>query len=303
MTDDKVNNTPQGSLRQTVSNSDRKGHIRWCPYWCVINDRLMWAASSLWCVCYTCVSNNFFTIDLNRQAIKAKCFTVVMERDFQDSINKWNYTTEKRYQSRLKSNQILTNLAENIIRLTCQWQFWVLSQTTSFITSVRRPHSLFLQIPDLQLHVMLCCLSCQPSIQTPILNTSTQFPILPLFLFVWELFWGRGGGGGGGGGGGFFFWVPSHISWVHHFWWDFWVCERFFNSTLEVVPFCLPGWCMPVCFCCWHYLSRTWMSGSFESVWWNVCVHRTPQFILSSERGSSRGGWAGGLGQCKDFTI
>ena len=29
-----------------------------------------------------------------------------------------------------------------------------------------------------------------------------------------------------------------------------------------------------VCFCCWHSPSTTWISGSFESIRWNVCVYR-----------------------------
>ena len=41
----------------------------------------------------------------------------------------------------------------------------------------------------------------------------------------------------------FFFCVPSYISGVH-FRWDFCLCDRFFNLTIEVVTFCLHGWCM-----------------------------------------------------------
>ena len=37
---------------------------------------------------------------------------------------------------------------------------------------------------------------------------------------------------------------PSHISGVHHFGWDFCDCDRFFNSTMEVVTFHLRGWCL-----------------------------------------------------------
>ena len=36
---------------------------------------------------------------------------------------------------------------------------------------------------------------------------------------------------------------PSYICGVHHLGWDFFVCDRFFNPTTEVVTFCLCGWC------------------------------------------------------------
>ena len=39
----------------------------------------------------------------------------------------------------------------------------------------------------------------------------------------------------------FFLCVPSFISGVHHFWWDFCVCDCFFNSTIEVVTYRLRG--------------------------------------------------------------
>ena len=41
----------------------------------------------------------------------------------------------------------------------------------------------------------------------------------------------------------FFSCVPSYISGVHHFGWDFCVCD-FSNHTFEVVTFCLRRWCM-----------------------------------------------------------
>ena len=37
---------------------------------------------------------------------------------------------------------------------------------------------------------------------------------------------------------------PCQITGVHHFGWDFCVCDRFFNPSIEVVTFCLHGWCM-----------------------------------------------------------
>ena len=36
----------------------------------------------------------------------------------------------------------------------------------------------------------------------------------------------------------------SHLSGVHHFGWDFCVCERFLNPTIEVVTFHFHGWLM-----------------------------------------------------------
>ena len=51
----------------------------------------------------------------------------------------------------------------------------------------------------------------------------------------------------------------------------------FFNPTIEIVTVPFWGWCMlGVLF--WLALTRlghkSYMSGSFESVWWNACVHR-----------------------------
>ena len=75
----------------------------------------------------------------------------------------------------------------------------------------------------------------------------------------------------------FFCAFPSYISGVHHFWvrflrmWPFF----FFNPTIKVVTFRLRGWCvLGVFFVAGIHTSRTWMSGSFESVRWNVCMHR-----------------------------
>ena len=71
-----------------------------------------------------------------------------------------------------------------------------------------------------------------------------------------------------------FFCVTSYSSGVHHFGWDFCVCDQFFNPTIEVVTFRLHGGCMLGVFVAGIHPSRTWMSGSFVSVWWNACVHR-----------------------------
>ena len=49
----------------------------------------------------------------------------------------------------------------------------------------------------------------------------------------------------------------------------------FFNPTIKVVTFRLRGWCLlGVFFVAGIHPSRTWTSGSFESVRWNACVHR-----------------------------
>ena len=44
------------------------------------------------------------------------------------------------------------------------------------------------------------------------------------------------------------------ISWVHHFGWDYCVCDSFLIQwyLIEVVTFCLRGWCCWVSFCCRH---------------------------------------------------
>ena len=42
----------------------------------------------------------------------------------------------------------------------------------------------------------------------------------------------------------FFFCIPSCISGVHHFGWDFCIRDRFFNLINEAGTFCLRGWCM-----------------------------------------------------------
>ena len=51
-------------------------------------------------------------------------------------------------------------------------------------------------------------------------------------------------------------------------------CDHFVNRTTEVVTFHLHGWCMLGVFVASIHQSRTWISGSFESLWWNACVHR-----------------------------
>ena len=43
-----------------------------------------------------------------------------------------------------------------------------------------------------------------------------------------------------------------------------------YYPNMEAVTFCLHGWCMLVSFFLLAFMSRTWMAGSFESMWWNV---------------------------------
>ena len=73
----------------------------------------------------------------------------------------------------------------------------------------------------------------------------------------------------------FFFRSPAKSLGFTTFGWDFCVCDRFFNPTIKVVTFPLRGWCvLGVFFVAGIHPSRTWTSGSFESVRWNACVHR-----------------------------
>ena len=73
----------------------------------------------------------------------------------------------------------------------------------------------------------------------------------------------------------FFFAFPSYISGDHHFWVRFLHMWPFFNPTIKVVTFRRHGWCvLGVFFVAGIHLSRTWTSGSFESVQWNACVYR-----------------------------
>ena len=72
-----------------------------------------------------------------------------------------------------------------------------------------------------------------------------------------------------------FFAFPSYISGVHHYWVRFLRMWPFFYPTIKVVTFRLRGWCvLGVFFVAGIHPSRTWTSGSFESVRWNACVHR-----------------------------
>ena len=48
----------------------------------------------------------------------------------------------------------------------------------------------------------------------------------------------------------------------------------FLILPIEIVTFRLSGWCMLVVFFSGIRPSRTWASGSFESMRWNACAHR-----------------------------
>ena len=83
----------------------------------------------------------------------------------------------------------------------------------------------------------------------------------------------------------FFLCVPSCISGVRFFWWDFWSCDFllwlffcfFKNPTIEVVTFHLRGWCVLGVFVAGIHPSRTWMLRCFQF------AQTKPLFILSSE--------------------
>ena len=61
----------------------------------------------------------------------------------------------------------------------------------------------------------------------------------------------------------------------------FCICDRV-NPTIEVATIRFRRWCMLGVFVAGIHPSRTWMSGSFESVRWNACVHRLPDLSLYS---------------------
>ena len=80
--------------------------------------------------------------------------------------------------------------------------------------------------------------------------------------------------------------LSHHISGVHHFWWDFCVCDCFsVNQRGSHIPF---SWMVHAgcVFVAGIQLSKTWMPGSFEAMWWNayMCAQTGPRFVLSSER-------------------
>ena len=99
------------------------------------------------------------------------------------------------------------------------------------------------------------CPSVEPSITYAILHWScpSDDPSLALYFF--------------------FFCVPA-ISRVHHFWWDYCVCD--FLKSKHRGSHVLSSWTVYAgcVFVAGTHPSRTWISGSFESVRWNACMHR-----------------------------
>ena len=84
----------------------------------------------------------------------------------------------------------------------------------------------------------------------------------------------------------FFFCLPSYISGVHHFGWDFCACGGFFFFKSKLWGSHIPSLWMVHAGCVFLtgiHPSRTWMSGPFDSVRRNACVRR-PRFILSSKK-------------------
>ena len=75
-----------------------------------------------------------------------------------------------------------------------------------------------------------------------------------------------------------FFCFPSFISGLHHFWWDFCICDffLFFFQSHHRGSHILSSWMVHAecIFAASIHSSRTWTSGSFESVRWKVWVHR-----------------------------
>ena len=74
----------------------------------------------------------------------------------------------------------------------------------------------------------------------------------------------------------FFFYIPQLYLWGSPFWVRFVCMWPFFFKSYHRGSYILSSWmvhagCVSVA---GIHLSRTWMSGSFESVHWNACVHR-----------------------------
>ena len=73
---------------------------------------------------------------------------------------------------------------------------------------------------------------------------------------------------------------------------EIFTCVTVLNPTIKVVTFRLRGWCMLGVFVAEIHPSRTWVSGSFESVRWNACVHRLNLGLYSHPKELGRGGWS-----------
>ena len=71
----------------------------------------------------------------------------------------------------------------------------------------------------------------------------------------------------------------------------------FLNPTLEVVTFRFRGWwCILGVFVVGIHPFRTWISGSFECVRWNACVHRLDLGLYSNPKEAFLSGGGGGVG-------
>ena len=66
--------------------------------------------------------------------------------------------------------------------------------------------------------------------------------------------------------------------WGSPIWVRFLCMWPFLNPNIEVVTFHRHGWCV---FVADIHPFWTWMSGSFESLWWNACVHRLDLSLYS----------------------
>ena len=89
----------------------------------------------------------------------------------------------------------------------------------------------------------------------------------------------------------FFFCVPQLYLWGSPF---LVRCLRMwllFNPTIKVVTFHLRGWCILGVFLLPAFTTRTWTSGSFESVRWNACVHRLDLGLYSHPSFFGNGVW------------
>ena len=136
----------------------------------------------------------------------------------------------------------------------------ILSLLLSFSLPPYPPPAYCLQIclVSLSLWELLYSYECDDHYHLPVQSVCLIFCYTVLLFFVF-----------------FCFAFPSYISGVHHFWVRFLRMWPFFNPTIKVVTFRLCGWCvLGVFFVAGIHPSRTWTSGSFESVRWNACVHR-----------------------------
>ena len=83
----------------------------------------------------------------------------------------------------------------------------------------------------------------------------------------------------------FSFCVPSCISGVHHFWWDFCICDWFFLSSNYRGSHIPSSWMVHAVLCCWHSTVKDMKVRVFwVCVMESISAQTRPQFILSPER-------------------